>query len=241
MKYLGGKTRIGKKLAAELCRLASANKVDAYVEPFCGSLGVMKHMTEKGYRSYLANDKHADLIEMWKAVKDGELYLPDSVDEADYKVYKDLALSPIASVPIAEKAAIGFGLSYGGKWFGGYARDPSGKRDFMGELKRSFDKDRPKIQAVSFTSTDYADLQLSNSLVYCDPPYANTHGYSTGKFDQERFWEWAERMAHDNVVAVSSEVAPEGWETVWACEKHRTLQKASRRQAVEKLFVCQQK
>ena len=70
MKYLGGKQRLGKHLAPVLHEIWESNEdLNGYLEPFCGSLGVLKNMTDIDTKNIQANDYHADLIQMWKEVK----------------------------------------------------------------------------------------------------------------------------------------------------------------------------
>ncbi len=56
-------------------------------------------------------------------------------------------------------------------------------------------------------------------VVYCDPPYANTHQdcYDVNGFDTESFWEWA--RTRDYTVYVSEYVAPDDFTCIW--EKNR--------------------
>ena len=233
MKYVGGKHMIGKHIAHQLQMLCPPDKCLGYVEPFCGSLGVMKQMTDKGYKSYEAYDKHTDLITMWKAVRDETILLPDVCSEDDYGLWKD---SSFECIP--ERTAIGYGMSFGGVWWGGYARDPEGKRDFMRELRNGFGRLLPKIKNVKFGASDYQDLVINDKLVYLDPPYQGTKGYSAaGHFDHNHFWSWAEKLSDNNTVVVSSPSAPEGWIQVWASLKWRNLQKTSRKHATERLFI----
>ena len=81
MRYLGGKHKIGEELSQFMVTSCSANSVDGYLEPFCGSLGVFKHMTDKGYKKYIASDIQPDLIEMWNDLKNGTLKVPDKMTE----------------------------------------------------------------------------------------------------------------------------------------------------------------
>jgi len=60
MKYLGGKHGIGKHIAEFMVKECPPDNVDGYLEPFCGSLGVFKQMTDKGYNEYIASDYHPD-------------------------------------------------------------------------------------------------------------------------------------------------------------------------------------
>lgn len=230
MKYLGAKHRIGKSIAEQLLMLAPPDTVAGYVEPFVGACGVLKRMTDKGYKKYRAYDKDSELIDMWKCVKLDTLALPNKVSREDYRIWKQSPRSP-------ERTAVGYGCSFGGKWWGGYAEDPDGLRDYLLEMKNSHAKIRPKIQNVSFCASQYSDLLPKDCLVYCDPPYQGTHGYRGETFDHEKFWDWAERMTEDNIVVVSSQFAPEGWIQVWQTHKFRTLQKAERRDATERLYI----
>ena len=45
MKYLGGKQRLGKYISPILQIIWENTDCYGYLEPFCGSLGVFKHMT----------------------------------------------------------------------------------------------------------------------------------------------------------------------------------------------------
>lgn len=230
MKYVGGKHKIGKQIVEQLLMLAPPDTMAGYVEPFVGACGVLKHITDKGYAKYQAYDKDEELIDMWKSVKNDSLALPKQITRDDYYRWKASPKSP-------ERTAVGYGMSFGGKYFAGYSQDPDGLRDFLMELKNSHDKIRPKIQNVDFAPSDYSQLTPDGCLIYCDPPYQNTQGYRTGDFDDERFWDWAERMTDKNVVVVSSEFSPEGWIQVWQTHKFRSLQKAERRDATEKLWI----
>ena len=83
MKYLGGKHGIGKHIAEFMTKECPPDNVDGYLEPFCGSLGVFKQMTDKGYNEYIASDYHPDLIAMWKQLKDNKLKLPSEISEKE--------------------------------------------------------------------------------------------------------------------------------------------------------------
>ncbi len=91
MKYLGGKQRLGKHISPFLHEVWENNeKLVGYMEPFCGSLGVLKNMTDIDTKKIVANDYHADLIEMWKEVKEGSFEYPKSISEEEYLEAKQL-------------------------------------------------------------------------------------------------------------------------------------------------------
>ena len=105
MKYLGGKQKLGKHIANRIKELFPGDSVEGYMEPFCGALGVLVHMTDD-YKCY-ASDVHPDLIKLWKSVKDNSFVSPMTVSEEEYNQAK------LLKSPSALKAFIGFGLSFG--------------------------------------------------------------------------------------------------------------------------------
>lgn len=198
--YHGGKARGGRELAEVITEFASSIE-DAtgkdfmtYWEPFCGMCGVYRHIPELlGKRKYLASDIHPSLIKMWKKLKQGWVP-PKHVSMTEYNDLKDQEKSS------AEKAYVGFGYSFGGKYFGG----------FIGSNPRSFKSPKPrknsrrtsrngkkcnsrprsrrncllhetsmgiarKLKLVSFACRSYDEhIQgLNGWIIYCDPPYAD--------------------------------------------------------------------
>ena len=89
MKYLGGKHGIGKLIAEFLTKECPPDIMNGYLEPFCGSLGVFKNMTNKGYQKYIASDIQPDLIQMWKQLQKKSLRLPNTISEKEYNNLKE--------------------------------------------------------------------------------------------------------------------------------------------------------
>jgi DNA adenine methylase len=235
MKYLGGKHGIGKLLAEFMSDGCPPDKVNGYIEPFCGSLGVFKNMTNKGYKKYIASDFQPDLIEMWKNIQNNSLKIPNEISEETYNKLKK------EDSPNALKAVAGFGLSFGGKFFAGYAQKWAGNsgRNFLQEFKNSIEKIKPAItnKNVHFYNKSYTQLHPSNMLIYCDPPYKSTEGYSTGDFDHKVFWETMRKWSKNNYVFISEESAPSDFIVVWKRKKRRTLDKQNRFYSYEKLYA----
>lgn len=234
MKYLGGKHNIGKLIAEFISTECPTNKVNGYLEPFCGSLGVFKNMTDKHYEKYIASDKQPDIIELWKNIQTNEFCLPEYITEEQYNELKT------ENSPSAMKAVAGFALSFGGKYFAGYSQKWAGNsgRNFLKEFKSSLEKIKPTIQKnnVHFYNLPYNNFQPHNMLIYCDPPYKSTHGYSTGAFDHDEFWNTMREWSKDNYVFISEENAPSDFKVVWEKSKRRTLDKSSRFYRYEKIF-----
>jgi len=238
MKYLGGKHGIGKEIASFITSKygPGPSTANGYLEPFCGSLGVFKHMTDKNYKKYIASDIQPDLIEMWQKIQNGTLKLPKDIDETKWKSLKN------SKSPNALKAVAGFGLSFGGDFFIGYAQKyvSTSGRNFYGEFKRSITKIKPTITKpiVKFCNKSYKVLKPVNMLIYCDPPYKDVVGYTgAGTFNHEEFWNIMRLWSKNNIVFISEEKAPNDFKCVWSNRKRRTLNKQVRDYRTEKLFM----
>lgn len=73
----------------------------------------------------------------------------------------------------------------------------------------------------------------------CDPPYRDTTKYATGNFDYDEFYAWCKEMAKTNIVLVSEYWMPDDvFRCIWSGEVKCTLDKNSRSNRVEKLFIC---
>lgn len=219
MKYVGSKGRHAKQILPII--LAGRCDGQAYVEPFVGGANTLQHVTGKR----IAGDMHPYLIAMWQAVSRGWSCPPLArMTEAAYNSYKTMKDLPVSDLSADDMAAecglIGFGCSYGGKWFGGWARSnkPDGTpRSHADEAKRNAEKQFPKLKGVDFHCCSYDELPIPpNSIIYCDPPYRDTLGYSTGSFDHDKFWQWVRDMsAAGHSIFVSEYTAPDDFECVW--------------------------
>ena len=112
MRYFGGKQRISKSLSEYLNLQLKDDQ--PFVDLFCGSCNIVSKIDEDRLR--IANDKHKYLISMWKELQNG-WQMPDNIFEEEYKYIKDHKDENPALTGF-----VGYGLSYSGKWFGGYCR-----------------------------------------------------------------------------------------------------------------------
>ena len=227
MRYMGGKSRISKQIAEVLN--SAIDKDTPFVSLFCGSCTIESKVQAD---VKILNDKHPYLIAMWQALQNGWMP-PDVVTKEEYyRVKANMDENP------ALTGFIGFGCSFGGKWWGGYAKDKRGD-DYCGQAKRGLLKDLVGIQSATFTCLDYHDVEIPDgAVVYCDPPYVNTTGYTVGQFDTNEFWDYMRQLSKRYDVYISEESAPDDFECIWSKEKIRTLEKSDNvgRVKVEKLF-----
>ena len=214
MHYFGGKAKISKYITEVLNKELKTEQ--PFVDLFCGSCNIISKIDSNRLR--IANDKHRYLIEMWKAIQNG--WCPPgvvSLEEYNYiKEYREL--NP------ALTGFVGFGCSYFGKWFGGYARDGKGKRNYADEAKRGIEKKLDNLHLVKFENKDYKDVEIPlGSLVYCDIPYEKKLGYckkEVGEFNHDEFYKWVDdnKNKYDFYISEYKENIREGFEIVWEKE-----------------------
>jgi len=88
-------------------------------------------------------------------------------------------------------------------------------------------------KGLSFGSASYESVSiLPNSVIYCDPPYANTGGYLKA-FDHDKFWQWVRECRHP--VYVSEYTAPADIKVI-AAFRHKKKNSQTTTDSVEKLF-----
>jgi DNA adenine methylase len=188
MQYLGGKTLVAKQLAAVM--LDYRRPGQEVWDAFCGGLSVAAALEEDG--PVYATDVNAALISLYAAVQGG-WQPPDVVSRETWTAAKVLPDSD----PL--KAFCGFGCSFGGKWFGGYAGPRSSPKtathhggtimNAVVSSLRMLDR-RATDRSMTFAVVDFLAVapRPIESLIYCDPPYAGTTGYDgVPSFDQDAF------------------------------------------------------
>ena len=134
---------------------------------------------------------------------------------------------------------VGFGCSFGGKWFGGYARNKT-NTNYALQSKKSLLKDMNTLMDAEFICEDYRNVVLpDNCVIYADPPYNGTTGYGKEKFDSEAFWEYIREISKEHLVFVSEQTAPSDFICIWEKPFTRTLDvnKNNQFKVTEKLFI----
>ena len=202
MQYFGGKAKIAKYIVPYLEGVRKENQIS--VEPFVGGANIISQMSGKRK----AYDFNEYLIEMYKGVQNG-YELPDSLTEEEYKYIREHKDEDKVLTGF-----VGFGCSFAGKWFGGYARNKQ-NHNYCKASKNSLMKKMSTMADVEFDWRDYKSLFLKGCLIYCDPPYANTTKYTgVPDFDSEEFWNIMRAWSKDNDVYISEYEAPDDFVSV---------------------------
>lgn len=211
MRYMGGKSRIAKRIAPFL--IADGIRCHTYLEPFIGGGSVFAEVALH-FEKAIGADVVPDLVMLWQAVAEG-WDPPETITREEWEQLR-------IAEPSATRGLAGFGSSFGSKWFGGYARGkkPNGDpRNYTAEARRNLLGMAPLIRHATFELASYDAWSPGEGvLVYCDPPYAGTTTYgATDAFDSERFWTVAESWAEAGAtVFVSEYAAPDHWTEVWS-------------------------
>lgn len=230
MKYMGSKNRHAKEILPII--LKNRQKDQWYVEPFVGGFNII----DKVNGNRIASDSNNYLIKLFQAICHGWIP-PSEISEKQYNEIKNNK----EDYDVFLVGFVGFGCSYSGKWFGGYARgnDVKGNpRNYCEESKKNILKQKDKILDIGITCCNYQDLYIPpKSIVYCDPPYANTTKYKD-EFDSDEFWNWVRKLVKDgHEVFISEYVAPDDFIEIWSKKVNNTLDKdTGAKQGVEKLF-----
>lgn len=214
MRYQGGKATEGPWIAGVVSRLFQSDE-QLYWEPCCGACGVLCRQT-RGVR--VGSDLSPDLVLLWQALQNG-WEPPEYLTLEEYRRLRHDKPSPL-------RAFAGYGCSFGGKWFGGYAHCSKNK-NYAATARRSLLRKRDGVRGVTFVCGSLFNVDpgsIDGAVVYIDPPYEGTHRYDrVGSFDSRAFWQWAEVLSRSNVVVVSSFDAPEGWQSVSNKPTHTTM------------------
>lgn len=212
MRYSGGKSKLARAIAQVVA--AEASELPMW-EPFCGGGAVTAELA-KSHPELLASDIHPALISMYLALQSG-WQPPSTISKEQWQAAKALPdTDPL-------KAFIGFGCSYGGQYFMGYAE--GGGQNYADESRRNLAKimsacTRTKFECMSFFERPVCGARLA---IYCDPPYSNTDGkYRTGRFDTGAFWQRAQEWAQAGARVFVSELS-------CPLESHRVLWKNTRK------------
>ena len=207
--------------------LAERKQGQWWVEPFVGGA----NMIDKVEGNRMGNDSNEFLIALLIAMRDG--YIPPT--DISKELYYAIKSRP-ADYPKELVGFVGFLCSFGGKWFGGYAFNKKGN-NYAERGSRCIVKQAKNLDGVVFKFGSYLELEIpENSLIYCDPPYADTCKYKDD-FNHDIFWNWCRTQAkRGHTIFISEYSAPNDFVCVKEIQHKTILDKNSQYPRIEKLF-----
>jgi len=228
MRYFGGKTKTCNQISEIIQHNLKEGQL--FISPFVGG-GWVECLVE-GEKQCC--DKHPYLIAMYQELQKG-WKPPTALTKEEYQHIKDnLDEKPYLS------GFVGFGCSFAGKWFGGYAHDKTARNYYMNAYTSILRK-MEGFKDTVFECKSYSEINPVGAVIYCDPPYKGTTPYSRniiGAFDSEAFWEKIREWSENNVVLVSEYNAPDDFKCVWQQQVKLDIRdkENKKKTRVEKLF-----
>ena len=244
--YQGSKNRLAKYIIPILNKLIKENNCEIFIDACCGGANIIANtkypiICNKKY----GFDNNKYLIALFDKIKFDNLeYI--HIDENEYKKVKQDFLLGNNTYEDWYYGYVGFLFSYGGLFWGVYARgtDAKGNPRNMGrERYNNLINQKEALKDTIFTIQNIFDINLDklnkNMLIYIDPPYKDTKQYNKQKFDTEKFWNLVREMSKRCIVVVSEYEAPNDFITIWEKDLLQNINRKAldRQLATEKLFV----
>jgi DNA adenine methylase len=237
MRYQGSKNRISQYICPIIQKIIQAYKYDTYVEPFVGGANIIDKIQCKKRLGY---DINKPLIELYKYIQ-YDNKLPDAITK---DIYDDVRISyrnDENKYPLWYVGAVEFLSSFNGRGFnGGFAKGSrtSNSPLYYVEYRNNLLKQVPYLKDIVFKCDDYRNLTPINSIIYCDPPYADTKDYSIDeKFDSDIFWQYMRKWSENNFVLISEYSAPKDFISIWQGELQSYIGPTSKEITIEHLFI----
>lgn len=240
MIYQGSKAKLRKYIVPFLQDCIDEHRITEYLEPFVGGANVIDHIR---CADRYGSDSNIELVALLEYMqKDPEITMvPEHCGFEHYKDVRENRKLGTDKYTVEYTALIGYFASYGGRYFdGGYGRDKRGGREIYSERLDYARKQAPLLKGISFSCHEYHEwAEITNAVVYLDPPYKGTKMYSGKGFNSDRFYDFARRISRLNYVFISEFEMPQDFQCIWSKER-KVLQKSDRKNgdvAVEKLFT----
>ncbi len=238
MVYLGSKRRIVNEILPIM--LGKMEVGQTFVDAFSGGCSVVCLVPEE-YRR-IANDNNRYLIAMWKRLtKDDTWKPPTFIPKNFYDEVRNSWHKNDGKFDDATIGWVGFMASRSGRFFdGGYSGHNAGGRDYISENIRNITRQKDSLKGVEWQCGSYDKMIVpKGSLIYCDPPYKKTSGYTTSKnFDYDAFYDWARQMKRDgHTVFVSEYDMPGDFQCVWSKQLTNSLNNTKTYKPTERLYT----
>lgn len=235
MIYMGSKNRIAKEILEIMLKDIGDNY---FIDAFCGGGNLIQHAKCK---NKIASDINKYTIAFLNKIKEDTSWIPKTEAEFSKEDYIYMKNNK-EEFPDFMLGHVGYNLSFGGKWFGGWRSDTTHK-DYVKAGYEHALRQAEKISDVTFINVSYDGLKNIpvGSVVYCDIPYRNTTKYDAVSkcFDYEKFYGWCRKLKANGIkVFISEYNMPEDFKCIWQKEISMKLDvKSNSGKAIEKLFT----
>lgn len=157
MRYQGGKHRAGRRIV-DLIVEDQGGKIDHWVEPFLGGANVACRVPEGVPR--MLSDSNKYIARMWGEASRGWVPRRAELTEDAYRYYA--ALVRRDTVPVDEWALAGLlgCCTFGGKFYGGWARDNRGD-DYITPMVNNLSNQGDKLQGATILHAQFQNVSAS--------------------------------------------------------------------------------
>lgn len=219
--------------------LSTMQPGQSFVDAFCGGCAVIQRVPRE-YRR-IANDNNRYLIAMMERLTTTDWEPPHIIEKPFYNKVRASYYANDGQYDDALIGWVGWMASRNGRFFdGGYSGLGRDGRDYIDENIRNITRQLDDLRGVGWYCGDYSEIPIPPaSLIYCDPPYKDTSGYTTGRnFDYPRFYDWCRRMSSEGyIVFVSEYQMPSDFVCIWEKNIKNTLNMTNTYMVTEKLWT----
>lgn len=240
MNYMGSKASISNSIVPIIQKCIMFSGYDHYIEPFVGGANIIEHIK---CNIRIGADINRYLISLLRYAQLHEISdFPEDVTYEEYCSVRDAFNIKSAKYEDWYVGCVGFLSSFNGRFFdGGFAKphysDGQHREPYKEHLRNLM---KQNLSGIDFICCDYKSFSnISNHVVYCDPPYANTKDYNRNKdFDSDEFWDFARKLSDSNIVLISEQAAPKDFMEIWSQDVKRQINTSDYKFTVsEKLYV----
>src|SRR5574344_1393951 len=163
MIYMGSKNRIAKEILEIMLKDIGDNY---FIDAFCGGGNLIQHAN---CNKKIASDINKYTIAFLNKIKEDTSWLPKSEVEftKENYIYIKNNKKEFSDFMLGH---VGYNLSFGGKWFGGWCQNDNHK-DYVKAGYEHALRQSDKIKDVIFINCGYNELNIpDNSTIYCDIP-----------------------------------------------------------------------
>lgn len=233
MQYMGSKASLAKYIIPILSKNRRGG-LQYYVEPFVGGANIIDRMT--GPR--IGADANPYIIALYQALQKGWRPKPRYTKDEYFDINANRDRNPAETGYVL--TACSFRCKWAGSWGGTFFRKGEGLAHAQDSAYQSLIRQIPFLMGIEFIHSDYASLAIPpESLIYCDPPYADTTSYKQ-EFDSARFWQWCrDKSDEGHTIFVSEYQAPDDFDCILEIPhtSHIGYGENNGRRVYERLFV----
>lgn len=204
------------------------------MEPFVGGANIIDRMTDPR----IGADANPYIIALYQALQKGWRPKPRYTKDEYFDINANRDRNPAETGYVL--TACSFRCKWAASWGGAFTLKDGEVSIRQDSAYQSLIRQIPFLMGIEFVYSDYASLAIPpESLIYCDPPYADTTSYKQ-EFDSARFWQWCrDKSDEGHTIFVSEYQAPDDFDCILEIPhtSHIGYGENNGRRVYERLFI----